>query len=444
MHAHEAAASQPLFSRTMQPAQRKTPVTMRRKRQRHASPGIELGPQARQGKTCCTKAVRLTNLGVHVRVAQAQAGPFHVIHRCVDVTTNEVFFHPEYTGPAGEEALHHVNWPASIEVASPTPMDTAKSSTEALTQHRQRSGDASIAPSEETATSGATKETGPAPSVLARRKRPALEPLQLDIIPAFKRRNVGQMCVLEAPATHVRLHAVPAGPHHVMHQCIDAHTEEMFFLPEYVGPTDAASQAAHRVQWPQVINAAPKLPEHQADEPLNYAVGEWREAQATVGPSSSDSAGEAAVPTRVSTASVSPATSPCCSTASDAGASTLSNGSTVARSAGFEGKGPEKTQRNGTPLNTRDAVCDRVEGLTEGRPDVHETPRMRRRGAPCPTVASRPRRVSEAAQGDAAAESGHLCEAGAVVTSTVTKGSPGTPCNVASATASLVARAVAN
>ena len=69
---------------------------------------------------------------------------------------------------------------------------------------------------------------------------------------------------------------------------------------------------------------------------------------------------------------------------------------------------------------------------------------MRRRGSPCPTVASRPRRVSEAAQGDAAAESGHLCEAGAVVTSTVTKGSPGTPCNVASATASLVARAVAN
>ena len=444
MHAHEAAASQPLFSRTMQPAQRKTPVTMRRKRQRHASPGIELGPQARQGKTCCTKAVRLTNLGVHVRVAQAQAGPFHVLHRCVDVTTNEVFFHPEYTGPAGEEALHHVNWPASIEVASPTPTDTAKSSTEALTQHRQRSGDASIAPSDETATSGATKETGPAPSVLARRKRPALEPLQLDIIPAFKRRNVGQMCVLEAPATHVRLHAVPAGPHHVMHQCIDAHTEEMFFLPEYVGPADAESQAAHRVQWPQVINAAPKLPEHQADEPLNYAVGEGREARATVGPSSSDSAGEASVLTRGSTASVSPATSPCCSTASDASASTLSNGSTVARSAGFAGKGPEKTRRKRTPLNTRDAVCDRVEGLTEGRPDVHEPPRMRRHGAPCPTVGMRPRRVLEAAQGDAAAESGHLCEAGAVVTSTVTKGSPGTPCNVASATASLVARAVAN
>ena len=83
--------------------------------------------------------------------------------------------------------------------------------------------------------------------------------------------------------------AVPAGPHHVMHQCIDAHTEEMFFLPEYVGPADAESQAAHRMQWPQVINAAPKLPQHKADEPLNYALGEGREAQATVGPSSSDS-----------------------------------------------------------------------------------------------------------------------------------------------------------
>ena len=423
MQAHEAAASQPLFSRTMQPAQRKTPVTMRRKRQRHASPGIELGPQARQGKTSCTKAVRLTNLGVHVRVAQAQAGPFHVLHRCVDVDTNEVFFHPEYTGPAGEEALHHVNWPASIEVASPTPMDTAKSSTEALTKHRQRSADASVAPRDEMATSGATKETAPTPSVLARRKRPALEPLQLDIIPAFKRRNVGQMCVLEAPATHVRLHAVPAGPHHVMHQCIDAHTEEMFFLPEYVGPTDAESQAAHRVKWPQVINAAPKLPEHQADEPLDYALGEGREEQAMVGPASSESA---------RAASVSPATSPCCSTASVAGASTSSNASTVARSSGFEGKGPEETRGDRALLETSEGV--------EGRADVHETPRMSRRGALCPPMGIRPGGLSEAAQDEAAAESGHLCEAGAVVT----KGSPGTPCNVAFATASLVARAVAN
>ena len=99
-HAHEAAASQPLFSRAVQPAQRGATLSERRKRKAPAALAREQAPQVRrtQKHACVVSAPP-----AHVRVAKAPAGPYHTLHRCVDVRTREVFFFPEYTGPAGEE-----------------------------------------------------------------------------------------------------------------------------------------------------------------------------------------------------------------------------------------------------------------------------------------------------------------------------------------------------
>jgi len=272
-HAHEAAASQPLFSRAVQPAQRGATLSERRKRKAPAALAREQAPQVRrtQKHACVVSAPP-----AHVRVAKAPAGPYHTLHRCVDVRTREVFFFPEYTGPAGEEELHAVQWPTVIALPSPTARNGAAALASA--NYATDTSDATDAspgdhhtettPGPETTCDGST-EAGvaePRPTLLERRQRKALSPLRLDIIPPFRRRNTDQICVLEAPATHVRLHAVQAGPHHIMHQCIDAHTEEVFFLPEYVGPS--GEQSAHRISWPQTINTAPKAPEHQQDVPF--------------------------------------------------------------------------------------------------------------------------------------------------------------------------------
>ena len=271
VNAHEAAASQPLFSRAVQPAQRKAPFVERRKRQRPAALNLEQVPFPR--RSAQKRARVISAPPTHMRVAQAQAGPFHTLHRCIDLRTNEIFFHPEYTGPEGEEKLHTIRWPE--DVALPSPAASSDAETEMLDSaghyhadttdlsHYKRSDE----PQPLAKADGSEQCAAPdgVQSLIERRKRSVLPPLRLDVLPAFKRRNAGQICVLDAPATHVRLHAVQAGPYHMMHQCIDAHTNEIFFHPEYVGP--AGQQGAHRVQWPEVINPAAKLPLQHVDKP---------------------------------------------------------------------------------------------------------------------------------------------------------------------------------
>jgi len=276
-HPHEAAASQPLFSRAVQPAQRSSPLSERRKRKAPAALGREQGPQVRRTQKHARVCV-LSELPAHVRVAKAPAGPYHTLHRCVDVRTREVFFYPEYTGPAGEEELHAVQWPTVIELPSAPArsgvdaMSSDGCATTDVTEASCSDSHVELTPEPDTRCHGNPEEeagvaAAPPPTLMERRRRKALSPLRLDIIPPFRRRNTNQICVLEAPATHIRLHAVQAGPHHMMHQCIDAHTEEVFFLPEYVGPS--GQHSLHRVFWPQTISTAPKAPEHEQDVPFD-------------------------------------------------------------------------------------------------------------------------------------------------------------------------------
>ena len=273
-HAHAASASQPLFSRAVHPAQRKVPLIERRKRKAPAALNLEQLPpfRRRNPKHACV----LTAPPTHVRIATAPAGPYHTLHRCVDVHTRELFFYPEYTGPPGEEKKRAVQWPSVIELSSPV----ARSGAETLREAESGSSDTRSASCDrhgsmpgcvqsgdgKTDAEAHTGEHAAEVSLLERRKRKALSPLRLDVIPPFKRRNTTQMCVLEAPATHVRLHAVQAGPHHVMHQCIDAHTAEVFFYPEYVGPS--GEESSHHVSWPQIINPAAKPADHESDVPF--------------------------------------------------------------------------------------------------------------------------------------------------------------------------------
>ena len=402
-HPHEAAASQPLFSRAVQPAQRSSPMSDRRKRKAPAALGREQGPQVRRTQKHARVCV-LSEPPAHVRVAKAPAGPYHTLHRCVDVRTRDVFFYPEYTGPAGEEKLHAVQWPTVIELPS-TParsgVDAMSSDGCATTDATEAScsdSHAEITPEPETRCQGIS-EAGvaavPPPTLMERRRRKALSPLRLDIIPPFRRRNTNQICVLEAPATHVRLHAVQAGPHHMMHQCIDAHTEEVFFLPEYVGPS--GQQSLHRVSWPQTISTAPKAPEHEQDvsfdESLDCAGRDADEIQA----GAAENKGEAGSFALLSAAS---AYSPC---------------STSSTSTCF--------------TSSADSFC------AESTRKIVTCP------APCPAPATN--FSKQEFVGGGAGKRGMVDAAnGSVLTAIMRGGSPGTPCDVAVATASLAARAV--
>ena len=290
VHAHGAAASQPIFSRAVQPSpQRKAPLIERRKRKVPAALSIDQILQQRQARNP-NQACVLTAPPAHVRIAKAPAGPHYTLHRCVDVQTQEVFFYPEYTGPAGEEELHRVTWPDVVQISSPMARSGAETMRNAgyLPTGATPPADEKDGASEITAKPHAAEEAKQAGesngqlSLIQRRKRKTPAPLNLDVLPPFKRRNAGQVCVLEAPATHVRLHSVQAGPHHVMHQCIDAHTEEVFFLPEYVGPKE--EKEAHKVTWPQVINPVAKPAEYERDRAVQEALApEAAEAQITTG-----------------------------------------------------------------------------------------------------------------------------------------------------------------
>jgi len=452
--AHASCASQPLFSRAVQPAQRKVPLIERRKRKMPTALNLEQIPQFRRRnpKHACV----LTAPPTCVRVAQAPAGPHHTLHRCVDVRTKEVFFHPEYTGPAGEEDMHVIKWPKVIELASPV----AHSGSETLRRAGYISPDTADTNMEDylAVTPGSVyhekcgqqqqhqlkkKGGGMTLTLVERRKRKAPAPLQLDIIPPFKRRNADQICVLEAPATHLRLHAVQAGPHHVMHQCIDACTEEIFFMPEYVGPS--GQQDAHKVPWPQIINPAPKPVEHQQDctfaETLDRtvkSVGDESNPEAT-----SAKAQVLLEPSALSISSSAPASLP----------SPLADGTEATTST----RGPESASSTATTLTCASTVtCVSMSTTFTKSTSMRNTSSTRIHILPTGPIAAECCPVMVGADGGKG-QVETRCNAtsdGVVVTNLNSVGaivevshgriwcSPGTPCDVVAATASVVPHAI--
>jgi hypothetical protein len=372
----------------------------------------------------------LTAPPTHVRVAAAPAGPHYTLHRCVDVHTQEIFFHPEYTGPPGEEERHRVQWPKVIELSSPMVRSGAETlrnagclassdtTSDALSEDSTPVSAAGHDCSSKKQTEGKEGDVKVLP-LIERRKRKMPAALDLSVLPPFKRRNPDQICVLEAPATHVRLHTVQAGPHHMMHQCLDAHTEEIFFLPEYVGPADMKN--THKVAWPQTINAAPKPVEHQKDVPFDQAVGAG--VVGAVGgagdvqvPLAVGDMSEVDVPLSVSSASV-------CSDDDSESCISLYTLMTDVDAPLLSANSPATTSTAATTTATTIA--------TSGP--------LLRSGADMATAGG----VKTVMGGEASGERLGLVTGGADhVGGGGNTCSPGTPCNVAVATASLAARAV--
>lgn len=433
---HGKAHEQPLFSRAVNPvkqgaAQRKVPLIERRKRKMPQALNLEQIPQFRRRNP--KHACILTAPPTHVRVAAAPAGPHYTLHRCVDVHTQEVFFHPEYTGPPGEEQQHQVQWPKVIELSSPMAcsgaqtlrnagfLASADTTADALSDDLTPVSAAGHDCSSTKQTEGKDEEVKMMP-LIERRKRKMPAALDLSVLRPFKRRNPDQICVLEAPATHVRLHTVQAGPHHMMHQCLDAHTEEIFFLPEYVGPADM--KHTHKVAWPQIINAAPKPAEHQQDVPFDQAVGAAvvsgvvgaATADVEVLSAVADVIGEVEDPLSVSSAAV-------CS--ADDSESCLSPYTPMTK---FDAPLLYATTKTTTSTTIATITASAAPAACNGA-----------------EVAAAGGAKAMMGDGEAAGERLGLVTGGAGVNIVGGGGnscSPGTPCNVAVATASLAARAV--
>jgi hypothetical protein len=64
-----------------------------------------------------------------------------------------------------------------------------------------------------------------------RQKKGRIDPIRLDCIRPFTSKS-DTICVLSAPATHIRLQTVPCGEGFVVHRCIDIRTHEFFLHPE--------------------------------------------------------------------------------------------------------------------------------------------------------------------------------------------------------------------
>ena len=64
-----------------------------------------------------------------------------------------------------------------------------------------------------------------------RQKKGRIDPIRLDCIRPFTSKS-DTICVLSAPATHIRLQTVPCGDGFVVHRCIDIRTHEFFLHPE--------------------------------------------------------------------------------------------------------------------------------------------------------------------------------------------------------------------
>mmetsp|Transcript_11903 Transcript_11903/g.29157 ORF Transcript_11903/g.29157 Transcript_11903/m.29157 type:complete len:280 (+) Transcript_11903:201-1040(+) len=77
----------------------------------------------------------------------------------------------------------------------------------------------------------------PSSALFQRRLRKGIAPLNLEVVRPFKPRTDGKLCVLDAPATHIRLGASIAPNGAKMLTCIDIHTYEYFLMRED-GPAD--------------------------------------------------------------------------------------------------------------------------------------------------------------------------------------------------------------
>ncbi|EKX31476.1 hypothetical protein GUITHDRAFT_166878 [Guillardia theta CCMP2712] len=222
------------------------------------------------------QACVLTAPATHLRLSTVNAGEFYQLHKCLDARTQEIFFYPTYVGPEDEKESHVVKWPEIVHLP-PTAQAAPAASSEnnsCKTPGRSASSDLSGFSEAETyqaacASSsdscGADAKTDPCDGTLMyRRKRKAIAPLDMTCVSDFKRRSRKHLCILSAPATHLRVGKFQAGSFHVMHRCIDLHTKEFFLSPEYVGPP--GKEQLHKVSWPEAVECNEQEQEQEQEQ----------------------------------------------------------------------------------------------------------------------------------------------------------------------------------
>lgn len=107
-------------------------------------------------------------------------------------------------------------------------------------------------------------------SLFARRGRGGIAPVQMDVIKPWKPRTDGELAILSAPATHIRLGATETQDGKFF-SCIDIHTYEFFLVKDKnaaVGPPAAVAQAG----GPQKIAESKHSLEAKAKEPAAMSV----------------------------------------------------------------------------------------------------------------------------------------------------------------------------
>jgi hypothetical protein len=73
-------------------------------------------------------------------------------------------------------------------------------------------------------------------SLFERRGRKGIAPLKMECVKPFKPRSDGKLCILDAPATHIRLGSSVGIDGNRMLTCIDIHTLEYFLMPDKDAP----------------------------------------------------------------------------------------------------------------------------------------------------------------------------------------------------------------
>jgi hypothetical protein len=103
--------------------------------------------------------------------------------------------------------------------------------------------------------------SAPATLFERRHRKGRISPVRLDCIRPFTSKS-DSICVLSAPATHIRLQTVPCGDGFVVHRCIDIRTHEFFLHPERMVTNQISDLAA-----------APTLNDCIADAAASIAAG---------------------------------------------------------------------------------------------------------------------------------------------------------------------------
>jgi len=122
-------------------------------------------------------------------------------------------------------------------------------------------------------------------NLFARRGRGGIAPVQMDVIKPWKPRTDGELAILSAPATHIRLGATETQDGRFL-SCIDIHTYEFFLMKEKDAVVPPPAAVAPSTGLGELEGTQQQVLEAETEEPAAMSVDA---AEALVGQASCDS-----------------------------------------------------------------------------------------------------------------------------------------------------------